>query len=64
MMNNTIVESRPVAKEQRTISKKWLDNEGSAYAFLSMYALLFIIFIVVPVIVAIFLSFTVFDSIQ
>ena len=39
-------------------------KEGSAYAFLSMYALLFIIFIVVPVMVALLLSFTFFDAIQ
>jgi multiple sugar transport system permease protein len=39
-------------------------KEGSAYAFLSMYALLFIVFIVVPVLVAFFLSFTFFDTIQ
>jgi multiple sugar transport system permease protein len=44
--------------------KKWLYKEGSAYAFLSSYALLFIIFIVVPVLVAFFLSFTFFDTIQ
>ncbi len=43
---------------------KWLGKEGSAYAFLSMYALMFIIFIVVPVLVAFFLSFTFFDTIQ
>jgi len=42
----------------------WLVKEGSAYAFLSMYALMFIIFIVVPVLVAFFLSFTFFDTIQ
>ncbi len=44
--------------------KKWLGKEGSAYAFLSMYALMFIVFIVVPVLVAFFLSFTFFDTIQ
>ena len=33
-------------------------------AFLGMYALLFIIFIVVPVLVAFLLSFTNFDTIQ
>lgn len=44
--------------------KKWVEIEGSAYAFLSMYALMFIIFIVVPVLVAFFLSFTFFDTIQ
>ncbi|MCI0550855.1 MAG: hypothetical protein L0287_07865, partial [Anaerolineae bacterium] len=43
--------------------KKWLDKEGSAYAFLSMYAVMFIIFIVIPVVVAILLSFTFFDTI-
>lgn len=44
--------------------RRWLDREGSAYAFLSMYALLFITFIVVPVMVAVGLSFTFFDTIQ
>lgn len=42
----------------------WLHKEGSAYAFLTPYALLFIIFIVVPVLAAVLLSFTFFDSIQ
>jgi multiple sugar transport system permease protein len=51
-------------KERRTPFQKWLNREGSAYAFLSMYAILFIIFIVVPVLVAILLSFTFFDTIQ
>lgn len=44
--------------------KQWLDREGSAYAFISGYALMFIIFIVVPVLVAVALSFTFFDTIQ
>ncbi len=44
--------------------RQWLDKEGSAYAFLSGYALLFIIFIVVPVLAAVILSFTFFDTIQ
>ncbi|MBZ0274724.1 MAG: sugar ABC transporter permease [Anaerolineae bacterium] len=44
--------------------QRWLNKEGSAYVFLSPYALLFIIFIVVPVLAAIFLSFTFFDAIQ
>src|SRR5512145_1953305 len=42
----------------------WFQKEGSAYGFLSGYALMFIIFIVVPVLVAILLSFTLFDTIQ
>ncbi len=42
----------------------WLEKEGSAYAFLGMYALMFVVFIVVPVLVAFLLSFTFFDTIQ
>lgn len=53
-----------VGQPQNTKFKQWLNKEGSAYGFLSMYALMFIIFIVVPVIVAFFLSFTSFDTIQ
>jgi multiple sugar transport system permease protein len=41
-----------------------MSREGSAYAFLSMYALLFTTFIVVPVLLAVALSFTFFDTIQ
>lgn len=44
--------------------RRWLNKEGSAYAFLSTYAVLFIIFIAIPVVVAFFLSFTYFDTIQ
>ncbi|MDD5367766.1 MAG: sugar ABC transporter permease [Anaerolineaceae bacterium] len=44
--------------------RKWLNKEGSAYGFVAMYALLFIVFIVIPVLVAFLLSFTNFDSIQ
>jgi len=44
--------------------QRWVSKEGSAYAFLSVYALLFIIFIVIPVMAAFFLSFTFFDTIQ
>jgi hypothetical protein len=53
-----ICRRRPVAPGS------WLRREGSAYAFLSLYALLFIIFIVVPVLAAVLLSFTFFDTIQ
>jgi multiple sugar transport system permease protein len=48
----------------RATLQTWLQKEGSAYAFLSFYALLFIIFIVVPVLAAFLLSFTFFDAIQ
>lgn len=44
--------------------QKWIQKEGNAYAFLSAYALLFIVFIVVPVLMAVLLSFTFFDTIQ
>ena len=56
MVNKTI--------QRKSNFKNWFEREGSAYAFLSGYALMFIVFIVVPVIVAILLSFTLFDTIQ
>lgn len=55
--------ARPVV-ERESRWKRWLDREGSAYAFLSMYALFFFVFIVVPVVVAFLLSFSFFDTIQ
>jgi multiple sugar transport system permease protein len=47
-----------------TSLQKWLQKEGSAYGFVSMYALLFFVFIIVPVLAAFLLSFTFFDTIQ
>jgi len=44
--------------------QRWRYKEGGAYAFLSPYALLFIVFIVVPVLAAFLLSFAFFDAIQ
>jgi multiple sugar transport system permease protein len=48
----------------KTSLSKWVHEEGSAYAFLLPYALLFIVFIVIPVIAAAGLSFTFFDAVQ
>jgi len=56
MVNKTI--------QRKSNFKNWFEKEGSAYTFLSGYALMFIVFIVVPVLVAILLSFTLFDTIQ
>jgi multiple sugar transport system permease protein len=53
-----------IIREPRAGLRKWLYKEGSAYSFIAMYALMFIIFIVVPVLVAVLLSFTFFDTIQ
>lgn len=50
--------------QSRGVLRDWLKREGSAYAFLSGYAVLFIVFIVVPVVAAVLLSFTFFDAIQ
>jgi len=47
-----------------TSLQKWLQKEGNAYGFVSMYALLFFVFIIVPVLAAFLLSFTFFDTIQ
>jgi multiple sugar transport system permease protein len=60
---STVIE-REQAPEQESKFRRWLSKEGSAYAFLSAYGLMFTIFIVVPVLLAIFLSFTFFDTIQ
>jgi multiple sugar transport system permease protein len=57
MQNNLV-------KERNGTIRKWFNKEGSAYSFLSMYALLFIVFIIAPVLVAFLLSFTFFDTIQ
>lgn len=48
----------------RTTLRRWQNREGNAYAFILPYATLFLVFIVVPVAVAVLLSFTYFDTIQ
>lgn len=49
---------------QQSAFRNWLIKEGGAYGFVFPYAILFIIFIVIPVVVAALLSFTYFDTIQ
>lgn len=64
-MDSSLAGTGVVNHERKESSfKKWFDKEGSAYAFLSTYALMFITFIIVPVLVAFLLSFTFFDTIQ
>jgi len=64
-MTTTAATDRVTAKpEGVTKFDNWRKKEGNAYLFLSMYALMFILFILVPVLVAMILSFTNFDSIQ
>jgi multiple sugar transport system permease protein len=65
MQSNTVI-TLPAATPYRreSVLRKWFDKEGSAYAFVAPYALLFIVFIVVPVLAAFLLSFTFFDTIQ
>ena len=55
-----------VPKENKRNSgfQHWLKKEGSAYSMVSMYVILFLIFIAAPVLVAGLLSFTNFDTIQ
>jgi len=48
----------------RSAFENWYAKESSAYAFLALYALLFIVFIVIPVMAAFSLSFTFFDAVQ
>jgi len=44
--------------------KGWIRKEGTAYVFLAPYLVLFLVFIVLPVAVAVGLSFTSFNAIQ
>jgi multiple sugar transport system permease protein len=65
--HNIVMKSDP--KENRLTPirrriRKWVEKEGSAYLFLSPYILLFLVFIVLPVTLAIFLSFTDFNAVQ
>ena len=56
--------SKPMGSPGTNALSRWLYREGGAYAFLSMYGLAFIVFIIVPVLAAVGLSFTFFDTIQ
>ncbi len=58
----TQLQEQPRARPSKF--RQWVNKEGSAYLFLFPYALMFTIFIIVPVLVAVFLSFTFFDTIQ
>jgi multiple sugar transport system permease protein len=61
------VQTEPEAQLQSMprlrLSRKWKD-ELTAYAFVGPFLILFLLFIVIPVIVAIYLSFTYFNTIQ
>ncbi|HWR65776.1 MAG TPA: sugar ABC transporter permease [Bellilinea sp.] len=67
-MVDNVAEERAVLPKPQLIResglKRWANKEGSAYALISMYALMFIIFIVIPVLLAFLLSFTFFDTVQ
>ncbi|MDO6356028.1 sugar ABC transporter permease [Caloramator sp. CAR-1] len=60
---NKAIEVNKINKRTEKI-KKWFHKEGNAYIFLTPYILLFFIFIVLPVISAILLSFTNFNAVQ
>jgi multiple sugar transport system permease protein len=54
----------PKANKRNSGFQHWLQKEGSAYSMVSMYVILFLVFIAAPVVVAGLLSFTNFDTIQ
>ncbi|MFD2615403.1 carbohydrate ABC transporter permease [Paenibacillus gansuensis] len=59
----------PATEQNKPIKLKWLQkrsvrNELSAYLFLSPYLIMFTMFIVIPVLAAIGLSFTYFNTVQ
>lgn len=56
--------SNAIALKRRNSSKAIREQQNIAYLFVFPYALMFIIFIVLPVIAAILLSFTYFDTVR
>ena len=50
-------------KEKKKLTTKQIEQRN-AYLFLSPYIILFCIFIIIPIIIAIYLSFTTFDSVN
>src|SRR5690625_2959153 len=63
------IEVTPKTKEKHSFfsfrkSKRLQKSDKSAYVFLMPYALMFIIFIIIPVAIAIGLSFTNFNTIE
>ena len=57
-----VTEVAQVKKKKNKIAKR--ENNKNGYIFILPYALIFVIFILVPVIIAAFLSFTNYNSIQ
>jgi multiple sugar transport system permease protein len=51
-------------ERSNTVKRNWIKQEGNAYLLLSGYLILFFIFIIMPVILAVVLSFTNFDAVQ
>lgn len=69
MQDSRLIGSQSLAQrggpgQMRARVKRWASREAGAYTFLSPYALAFTVFIVAPVLMAAFLSFTFFDTIQ
>lgn len=64
--NNTVVQKNNLRNkvQLKNERKQRLGKEGSAYLLLSPYILLFFIFIILPVLLAMLLSFTDFDAVQ
>ncbi|XMB72299.1 sugar ABC transporter permease [Mycoplasmatota bacterium WC30] len=55
---------KPLALNKPKKSKKTKKQQRTAYMFIFPYALMFSIFIIIPVVIAIILSFTYFDTIR
>jgi len=52
------------AQKEKWYNKRWVRRELSAYLFLWPYLIMFLLFIVIPVLAAIGLSFTYFNTVQ
>lgn len=62
LKENALVATTPKKKKRNKISKR--DQNPNGYLFVLPYALIFIIFILVPVVLAVVLSFTNFNAIE
>lgn len=69
METNRAVAEKPLVQNEinkwKPFKKRnWFKREGTAYLLLSGYIVLFTVFIILPVILAVLLSFTNFDAVQ
>ena len=61
-MSETKIQEAPQKKKKNKIAKR--ENNKNGYLFVAPYAIIFAIFILIPVLLAVVLSFTNFNAIE